>query len=196
MNLKLKHKSFILLATLLIVYLIATIIYSTYEHHGFGDSMWWAFMTFTTVGYGDQFPHTLIGRIAGICLVVTAVFVVLPSITAIIAARIIGNKDEFTHEEQEEVIYLLRVIANNTDGGGRDAVRVLSKEEMRRRAGKKKTDGVREYYEGIPIKSPAEEYLFNNGMKDREEQYKDYKKFEKDWNSLRRRLERPDDKFK
>lgn len=117
-------------------------------------------------------------------------------VTAAIAARIINNIGKFSLEEPDEVKYLLRIIANNTDGGGRDAVRVLTKEEMRRRAGKKKPDGVREYYEGLPIKSPAEEYLFNNGMKDREEQYKDYKKFEKDWNSLRRRLERPDDKFK
>lgn len=162
MNLKLKRKYFILLATLLIVYVMTTIAYLTYGRHELGISMAWAFMNFAT---------------------------------AAIAARIL-NKREFSDDDQEEVKYLLRVIANNTDGGGRDSVRVLTKEEMKRRAGKKKPDGVREYYEGLPIKSPAEEYLFNNGMQDREEEYKAYKKFEKDWNSLRRRLERPDDKFK
>lgn len=117
-------------------------------------------------------------------------------VAAAIAARIINNIGKFSLEEPDEVKYLLRIIANNTDGGGRDSVRVLTKDEMRRRAGKNKPDGVREYYEGLPIKSPAEEYLFNNDMQDREEEYKAYKKFEKDWNSLRRRLERPDDKFK
>lgn len=116
-------------------------------------------------------------------------------VAAGVAARIL-NKREFSDDDQEEVKYLLRVIANNTDGGGRDSVRVLTKEEMRRRAGKKKTDGVREHYEGIPIKSPAEDYLFNNGVKSREEEYKAYKKFEKDWDSIRRRLERPEDKSK
>ena len=116
MNLRLKHKTFILIAGLLTVYLVATIIYSTYEHHGFGDSMWWAFMTFTTVGYGDQFPRTLIGRIAGIGLVASAVFVALPTITAIVASRIIGaGENEFTHEEQEEIKMLLRKIAKKHD---------------------------------------------------------------------------------
>jgi hypothetical protein len=129
-------------------------------------------------------------------LLISMAWVFTTYVVAGTAARIINNIGKFSLEEPDEVIYLLRVIANNTDGGGRDAVRVLTKEEMRRRAGKKKTDGVREYYEGLPIKSPAEEYLFNNGMQDREEEYKAYKKFEKDWNSLRRRLERPDDKFK
>lgn len=110
------------------------------------------------------------------------------------AARIL--KKEHKIKDMGEVLYLLRVIANNTDGGGRDSVKVLTKDEMKRRVGKKKSDGVREYYEGLPIKSPAEEYLSNNGVQDRAEEYKAYKKFEKDWNSLRRRLERPEDKFK
>lgn len=111
MNLQIKHKALALLGALAAIYFLSTFIYSVFENHGFGDSMWWAFMTFTTVGYGDQFPETLIGRIAGICLVAAAVFVVLPTITALIATRIIGNHNEFTHEEQEEVKQLLRAIA-------------------------------------------------------------------------------------
>ena len=162
MNLKLKHKFFILLATLLIVYVMTTIAYLAHGLDELGISLAWAFMTFVTAG---------------------------------VAARIL-NKRELSDEDQEEVKYLLRVIANNTDGGGRDSVRVLTKEEMRRRAGKKKTDGVREYCDRIPIKSPAEDYLFNNGVKSREEEYKAYKKFEKDWDSIRRRLEGPEDKLK
>lgn len=106
-----KHKLAALLLGLGVVYLASASIYIISDNHSFGDGLWWAFMTFTTVGYGDQYPTSTPGRIAGIVLVATAVFVVLPTITAAIAARIIGNKDVFTHEEQEEVKYLLRRLA-------------------------------------------------------------------------------------
>ena len=68
-------------------------------------------MTFTTVGYGDQFPISPIGRIAGMVLVSTAVFIVMPSITALVTTKLHGEDyDKFTHEEQEEVKFLLREI--------------------------------------------------------------------------------------
>jgi voltage-gated potassium channel len=41
--------------------------------HNGGDALWWAIVTITTVGYGDRFPVTLLGRI-------TAVFVMFAGI--------------------------------------------------------------------------------------------------------------------
>lgn len=92
------------------VYCFAVGAYIVQEHHSLGDAIWWAFMTFTTVGYGDQYPHTLVGRMAGMFLVFTAVFVAVPAITAIISTKLIGDEHLFTHEEQEEVKELLRNI--------------------------------------------------------------------------------------
>jgi voltage-gated potassium channel len=72
--------------------------------------MWWAFVTFTTVGYGDQFPTSPEGRLAGALLVTGSVFLVIPIITAHIATHLIRDEHLFTHEEQEEVKQLLNEI--------------------------------------------------------------------------------------
>ena len=37
------------------------------------DAVWWAFVTMTTVGYGDRFPVTTEGRLAGALLMVAGV---------------------------------------------------------------------------------------------------------------------------
>ncbi len=38
-----------------------------------GDALWWAYVTATTVGYGDQFPVTTGGRIAGVLMLTVGV---------------------------------------------------------------------------------------------------------------------------
>jgi voltage-gated potassium channel len=38
-----------------------------------GDALWWGYVTATTVGYGDQFPVTTGGRIAGIIMLTIGV---------------------------------------------------------------------------------------------------------------------------
>ena len=44
--------------------------------HGFktyGDSVWWAIVTLTTVGYGDLVPETRVGRITAVLLMFVGV---------------------------------------------------------------------------------------------------------------------------
>jgi voltage-gated potassium channel len=38
-----------------------------------GDAVWWVFVTLTTVGYGDQYPVTPLGRLAGIFVMFSGV---------------------------------------------------------------------------------------------------------------------------
>ena len=38
-----------------------------------GDALWWAFVTITTVGYGDHYPITLEGRLIAAVLMTTGV---------------------------------------------------------------------------------------------------------------------------
>ncbi|MDD1707339.1 MAG: potassium channel family protein, partial [Methanoregulaceae archaeon] len=39
------------------------------------DAIWWAYVTITTVGYGDRFPVTGTGRLVGIMVMTTGVAV-------------------------------------------------------------------------------------------------------------------------
>jgi len=38
-----------------------------------GDSLWWAYVTITTVGYGDQYPVTTLGRVIGVVVLTAGV---------------------------------------------------------------------------------------------------------------------------
>ena len=106
-----KHKATTIVVGLFVtLYAVAVTAYAVYDHHTISDSLWWAFVTFTTVGYGDQYPTSAVGRIAGVLLVVSSVFLAIPVITAHIVTRLMNDEHLFTHDEQEEVKQLLREI--------------------------------------------------------------------------------------
>ena len=51
----------------------------------FGDSLWWAFTTMATVGYGDRYPTTSEGRLVAAALMVGGV-ALLGVVTAALAS--------------------------------------------------------------------------------------------------------------
>ena len=64
-----------------------------------GDSMWWAVITFTTVGYGDIYPVTPIGRI--LCAFISFVGIAMLAIpTGIISSAFIASmKDRLNKKD-------------------------------------------------------------------------------------------------
>jgi len=50
------------------ILLISATLYSLAENVPWGETLWWAIATTTTVGYGDISPHTTIGKLAAILL--------------------------------------------------------------------------------------------------------------------------------
>jgi voltage-gated potassium channel len=55
------------------------------------DAIWWAFVTITTVGYGDKYPITTEGRIIAAFLMITGVGL-FGTFTGFVAAWFLGDK--------------------------------------------------------------------------------------------------------
>lgn len=78
-------------------------------------SLWWAVVTASTVGYGDAYPETTAGRGVAVLLIIAMVTLILPMITAVFTAKLVVDRDAFTHEEQEEIKQTLALIAAKLD---------------------------------------------------------------------------------
>jgi voltage-gated potassium channel len=79
----------------------------------FGDAMWWALTTVTTVGYGDRYPVTPEGRVVGGVLMVVGIATV-GAVTAAIASQLINPRqttqpqpaDERVHQLEAQIAHL------------------------------------------------------------------------------------------
>jgi voltage-gated potassium channel len=58
-----------------------------------GDALWWAVVTITTVGYGDKYPITPIGRGAGVFVMVTGIGII-GSLASIMASFLVSPTPE------------------------------------------------------------------------------------------------------
>lgn len=65
----------------------------------FGDAVWWAFVTISTVGYGDYFPVTVLGRLVAVGLMCGGVAVVGVA-TATLASWVIERASRGRDDEE------------------------------------------------------------------------------------------------
>lgn len=91
--------------------ILANVGYVLTEHVGMWDAFWWSWVTGTTTGYGDTYPHTTAGRIITV-LWMAFMFIWACVFTARLASHMIVDNDAFTNDEQEELKAGLREIRN------------------------------------------------------------------------------------
>jgi voltage-gated potassium channel len=56
----------------------------------YGDALWWAAETISTVGYGDMYPVTITGRIFAVSLMING-FLILSVLTATVAQKFVTS---------------------------------------------------------------------------------------------------------
>ncbi|MDQ4068827.1 MAG: ion transporter [Actinomycetota bacterium] len=115
-----------LLVTLVVAVGSAALVLSVEEGtdtsiESFGDALWWAITTITTVGYGDTYPVTAPGRGIAAFLMISgiALFGVL---TANIAAFFVertteGDDDKEVSAKLDEILQRLDVLEQRSGGG-------------------------------------------------------------------------------
>jgi voltage-gated potassium channel Kch len=64
--------------------------------HSWGDGVWWALTTLTTVGYGDHVPASTPGRVLAAVIMVTGVAVLgaVAAVVALVFASAVATREE------------------------------------------------------------------------------------------------------
>ncbi len=78
-----------------------------------GDAIWWAYVSITTVGYGDRFPVTPAGRMVGILVLTTGV-AVFATFAGLISSKLLAppeKKDESPEQSPVEEDQAARYLA-------------------------------------------------------------------------------------
>lgn len=109
---------YVLLAVTGIVVICAGLELSFEKHapgasiHNFGDALWWAIVTVTTVGYGDLSPVTAGGRGVAVVLMLVGIGLI-GALTAAVASYFVGEKAD--QEKADLIARLDRIEAMLTE---------------------------------------------------------------------------------
>jgi voltage-gated potassium channel len=93
----------------LLTYIGALAVYDAERHDpnanivNFGDALWWAFITISTVGFGDRFPVTSEGRVIAVGLIISGVSL-LGLITVTMGTWVMSMLNEIHEQELADEI--------------------------------------------------------------------------------------------
>jgi voltage-gated potassium channel len=83
------YMAFVLISITLLAAL-AVRLFAHDEFTSYGESVWWAAQTVTTVGYGDVIPHTAFSKVIAVIVMIFGISVVSLS-TAVITSVVISS---------------------------------------------------------------------------------------------------------
>ena len=87
-----------------------------------GDAIWWGFVTITTVGYGDFYPVTPLGRMTGV-LVMFAGVGIIGALASILASILVPSPEEIAPDVMGEEEAPARTMADADVAGELAALR-------------------------------------------------------------------------
>lgn len=117
--------TYVIAASGLLVYIGALAMYDAEKGvpdasiQSFGDAMWWAIVTITTVGYGDLSPVTATGRVIAVALMIGGI-ALLGTVTATLASWLVDKVSTEETKTQAVTVENLETL--------RDEIRELRKE--------------------------------------------------------------------
>ncbi|SFC59377.1 voltage-gated potassium channel [Alkalibacterium subtropicum] len=85
-----------------VILLTGATFYSIAENVDFIDSLWWAFVTSTTVGYGDISPSTHVGRLTAIVLMLTGIGL-FGALTSTMTSFFMNDPDKEIESQRNEI---------------------------------------------------------------------------------------------
>ena len=87
----------------LLVLIVASILITFIEKVDFFDSLWWSIVTVTTVGYGDIYPKTILGKIVATILMFMGIGLI-GSLTSTISTYFINKESKKSKEDYKTKI--------------------------------------------------------------------------------------------
>lgn len=93
---------YVLFVTALLI-MIGGILIHFAENMSLSDGIWWAFVTATTVGYGDISPHTFYGRIIAMILMLMGIGLI-GTVTSTITSYFLRENRKDVHSEALEMV--------------------------------------------------------------------------------------------
>jgi voltage-gated potassium channel len=90
--------------------------------HNYGDALWWAVVTVTSVGYGDKYPVTAAGRAVAVVLMITGI-ALFGVVTASIASYFVEqDQDRRVEARMDEILTVLHRLEARLDAAERGPV--------------------------------------------------------------------------